>query len=32
MIKARNLTLHTYQDKIAAGIVKDILGSLSPRL
>ncbi len=32
MIKARNLTSHTYQDKIAADIVKDILGRFHPAL
>jgi nucleotidyltransferase substrate binding protein (TIGR01987 family) len=32
MIKARNLTSHTYQDKIAGDIVKDILGRFHPAL
>lgn len=32
MIKARNLTSHTYQVKIAADIVKDILGRFHPAL
>lgn len=32
MIKARNLTSHTYQDKIAADIVKNILGRFYPAL
>lgn len=32
MIKARNLTSHTYQDSIAADIVKDILGRFHPAL
>jgi nucleotidyltransferase substrate binding protein (TIGR01987 family) len=32
MIKARNLTSHTYQDKIAADIAKDILGRFHPAL
>lgn len=32
MIKARNLTSHTYQDKIAEDIVKDILGRFHPAL
>ena len=32
MIKARNLTSHTYQDKIAADIVKDILERFHPAL
>ena len=32
MIKARNLTSHTYQNKIAEDIVKDILGQFHPAL
>ena len=32
MIKARNLTSHTYRDKIAEDIVKDILGRFQPAL
>ena len=32
MIKARNLTSHTYQDKIAEDIAKDILGRFHPAL
>ena len=32
MIKARNLTSHTYRDKIAEDIVKDILGRFHPAL
>ncbi|MFN3408690.1 MAG: nucleotidyltransferase substrate binding protein [Limisphaerales bacterium] len=32
MIKARNLTSHTYQDSIVADIVKDILGRFHPAL
>jgi nucleotidyltransferase substrate binding protein (TIGR01987 family) len=32
MIKARNLTLRTYRDKIAEDIVKDILGRFHPAL
>ena len=32
MIKARNLTSHTYQEKIAADIVRDILGRFHPAL
>jgi nucleotidyltransferase substrate binding protein (TIGR01987 family) len=32
MVKARNLTSHTYQDKIAEDIVKDILGRFHPAL
>ncbi len=32
MIQARNLTSHTYQDKIAEDIVKDILGRFYPAL
>jgi nucleotidyltransferase substrate binding protein (TIGR01987 family) len=30
MIKARNLTSHTYQEKIAKDIVRDILGRFHP--
>ena len=32
MIKARNLTSHTYQEKIAEDIAKDILGRFHPVL
>ena len=32
MIKARNLTSHTYQDKIAEDIARDILGRFHPAL
>lgn len=32
MIKARNLTSHTYRDKIAENIVKDTLGRFHPAL
>ena len=32
MITARNQTSHTYQNKIAEGIVKDILGRFHPAL
>ena len=32
MIQARNLTSHTYQDKVAADIVKDILERFYPAL
>ena len=32
MIKARNLTSHTYQEKIAENIAKDILGRFHPVL
>jgi nucleotidyltransferase substrate binding protein (TIGR01987 family) len=32
MIKARNLTSHTYRDKVAEDIVKNILGHFHPAL
>jgi nucleotidyltransferase substrate binding protein (TIGR01987 family) len=32
MIKARNLTSHTYQTKLAEDVVKDILGRFHPAL
>jgi nucleotidyltransferase substrate binding protein (TIGR01987 family) len=32
MIKARNLTSHTYQEEIAEGIVRDIYGRFYPAL